>query len=67
MSAINDTPTGDLTIEGAATQGRVLKAFGSLPDADGLCLLTYQCNASGHPRSHKSKCALTGVKVDQAG
>jgi Ca2+-binding RTX toxin-like protein len=49
VSAINDTPTGDLTIEGAATQGRMLKAVSSLADADGLGMLTYQWSANGAP------------------
>jgi Ca2+-binding RTX toxin-like protein len=47
VSALNDTPTGVLTIEGAASQGRQLKAVSSLVDADGLGALTYQWSANG--------------------
>jgi Ca2+-binding RTX toxin-like protein len=47
VSALNDTPTGALTIEGAASQGRQIKAVSSLVDADGLGALTYQWSANG--------------------
>ena len=47
VAALNDLPTGALTIEGAASQSRLLKAVSSLADADGLGTLTYQWSANG--------------------
>ena len=47
VAALNDLPIGVFTIEGAASQGRLLKAVSSLADADGIGALTYQWSANG--------------------
>ena len=42
LSAVNDTPTGSITISGNVMQGQVLTANNHLSDADGLGVLSYQ-------------------------
>ena len=44
---VNDAPTGDVTITGAATQGQTLTAANTLADIDGLGRISYQWQADG--------------------
>jgi VCBS repeat-containing protein len=44
---VNDAPTGEVTISGAATQGQTLSASNTLGDADGLGTITYQWQRDG--------------------
>ncbi|HEX8840587.1 MAG TPA: cadherin-like domain-containing protein, partial [Sphingomicrobium sp.] len=41
-SAVNDAPTGSVTISGLAATGQQLTAFNTLADADGLGTISYQ-------------------------
>jgi hypothetical protein len=43
----NSTPTGGVTITGAATKGQTLTASNTLADADGLGTVSYQWKADG--------------------
>ena len=45
--ALNNTPTGSVSITGAATQGQTLTATNNLADADGLSAINYQWQADG--------------------
>ena len=45
--AVNDTPTGGVTISGTATQGQTLTAINNLEDLDGLGIISYQWIAGG--------------------
>ena len=47
VANINDTPTGSVTITGAATKGQVLTAANTLTDLDGLGAISYQWQADG--------------------
>ena len=47
VANVNDTPTGAVTIVGAATQGQTLTASNTLADADGLGAIVYQWKADG--------------------
>ena len=47
VSAVNDAPTGTVTISGIATQGQILIAVNTLADADGLATASYQWKAAG--------------------
>ena len=47
VSAVNDAPTGTVTISGIATQGQILIAVSTLADADGLGTISYQWKAAG--------------------
>ena len=42
-------PTGDVTISGAATEGKILTATNTLADANGLGAITYQWYRDGVP------------------
>ncbi len=46
-TAVNDAPTGAVTIAGTATQGQTLTASNSLADVDGLGTIAYQWKAAG--------------------
>ncbi|MGZ5526497.1 MAG: DUF4347 domain-containing protein [Methylomonas sp.] len=46
-SAVNDAPTGTVTITGTPAQGQTLTASQSLADADGLGVISYQWLANG--------------------
>jgi VCBS repeat-containing protein len=47
ISAVNDLPTGTVTITGSALQGQALVAANTLADADGLGVISYQWQAAG--------------------
>lgn len=47
LAAVNDAPTGGVTLSGSAKQGQTLTAGNSLADADGLGTLVYQWLANG--------------------
>ena len=47
VTAVNDAPTGTVTISGTATQGQALAAANTLADADGLGSIRYQWQAAG--------------------
>ena len=49
ITAVNDSPTGSVTISGTATQGQTLTAANTLADADGLGTISYQWQADGAP------------------
>ncbi|RZI81348.1 MAG: DUF4347 domain-containing protein, partial [Rubrivivax sp.] len=42
ITAVNDTPTGSVTISGTVAQGQTLTASNSIADADGLGTITYR-------------------------
>ena len=46
-TAVNDLPTGAVTITGTAKQGQTLTAANTLADVDGLGTITYQWKAAG--------------------
>ena len=46
-TAVNDAPTGAVTIAGTATQGQTLTASNTLADVDGLGTIIYQWKAAG--------------------
>ena len=47
VNAVNDAPTGSVTISGTAKQGQTLTAANTLADADGLGTITNQWNKAG--------------------
>jgi large repetitive protein len=47
LTAVNDLPTGGVTITGTATQGKILTASNALADVDGLGTISYQWQAGG--------------------
>ncbi len=73
ITAVNDAPTGSLTITGTPTQGRVLTAANSLADLDGIPTsgtgaIAYQWRADGEPISGAtgSTFTLTQAQVGKA-
>ncbi len=46
-TAVNDAPTGAVTITGIAAQGQTLTATNTLADVDGLGTISYQWKATG--------------------
>jgi hypothetical protein len=44
---VNDLPTGNVTISGTTTQGKVLTAANTLADIDGLGTISYQWKSDG--------------------
>jgi Ca2+-binding RTX toxin-like protein len=47
VTAVNDAPTGSVSISGVATQGQTLTVSNTLADADGLGAISYQWQADG--------------------
>ena len=47
VNAVNDAPTGSVTVSGIANQGQTLTATNSLADVDGLGAVSYQWKAGG--------------------
>jgi predicted glycoside hydrolase/deacetylase ChbG (UPF0249 family) len=47
ITAVNDAPTGAVSISGSATQGQTLTAGNTLADADGLGTITYHWLRNG--------------------
>ncbi len=47
VNAVDDRPTGSVTISGTATQGQTLTATNTLANADGLGKISYQWVAAG--------------------
>jgi hypothetical protein len=48
LAAVNDAPTGSVTITGTPTQGQTLTASNNLADVDGLGAITYQWQKSSN-------------------
>ena len=67
-TAVNDLPTGGVTISGTATQGQTLTAANTLADVDGLGTISYQWKAAGVAISGATANTflLTSVQVGQA-
>ena len=59
VTAVNDAPTGAVTIDGTATQYQLLTASNSLADVDGLDSITYQWHANGTAISGATASTLT--------
>ncbi|MCX7261867.1 MAG: tandem-95 repeat protein, partial [Burkholderiales bacterium] len=59
VNAVNDAPTGSVTISGTATQGQTLTAANTLADADGLGAISYQWKADGVSISGATSSTLT--------
>ncbi|MDD5755108.1 MAG: cadherin-like domain-containing protein, partial [Methylococcales bacterium] len=49
LAAVNDAPTGSVTISGSAIQGQLLTASNNLADVDGLGAISYQWLVGGMP------------------
>ena len=47
VTAVNDVPTGNVTISGILTQGETLTASNTIADVDGLGTISYQWYANG--------------------
>ncbi len=47
ITAVNDLPSGNVTIGGTATQGQTLTATNTLADVDGLGTISYQWRVDG--------------------
>ena len=47
LTAVNDAPTGGVTIDGLAVEGRTLTVGNDLQDVDGLGAVSYQWQADG--------------------
>ena len=61
--AVNELPTGTVTITGVASQGQTLHASNSLADLDGLGAITYQWKANGIAIGTGDSFALTQTEV----
>ncbi|WP_262967392.1 beta strand repeat-containing protein, partial [Methylobacter psychrophilus] len=59
VTAVNDAPTGSITINGSATQGQTLTAANNLVDIDGLGTISYQWLANGTAISGATAATLT--------
>jgi VCBS repeat-containing protein len=57
LAAVNDLPTGSLSLDGTVSVGRMLTADSTLADVDGLGKLAYQWSANG--------VAITGASSSQ--
>ena len=68
IAAVNDAPTGSVTITGTATQGQTLTAANTLADADGLGTIAYQWFADGSAIGGASAAtlSLTQAQVGKA-
>jgi uncharacterized repeat protein (TIGR02059 family) len=64
ISNTNDSPTGAVTIYGAATQGQVLTAANDLADADGLGTIANQWNRAGAAISGETSSTYSLVQAD---
>jgi Ca2+-binding RTX toxin-like protein len=67
-TAVNDAPTGSVTITGTPTQGQTLTAASTLADVDGLGTIAYQWKAAGVVISGAtaSTFVLTSAQVGKA-
>ena len=67
-TAVNDAPTGTVTIAGTTTQGQTLTAANTLADVDGLGIIAYQWKAAGVSISGAtaSTFLLTAAEVGKA-
>ncbi len=68
VTAVNDAPTGNVSIAGTASQGFTLTASNTLADADGLGVISYQWRADGVDISGATgtKLKLTQAQVGKA-
>ena len=64
VNAVNDSPTGSVTISGTATQGQVLTASNTLADLDGLGTVSYQWNRAGAAITGETGSTYSLVQVD---
>jgi hypothetical protein len=65
VAGVNDSPTGSVTISGAATQGQTLAAVTSnIADPDGLGAFAYQWRRGGTPISGATASTYTLVQAD---
>lgn len=67
LSAVNNSPTGAVTITGTATQGETLTVSNTLADVDGLGVISYQWIRGGEliADATASQYVLTMGDVDQ--
>ena len=63
VAAVNDAPTGSVTIGGTPTQGQTLSASDTLADADGLGAITYTWKADGADIGSGASFVLTQAEV----
>ena len=66
LAAVNDAPTGAVTIVGNAAQGQTLTAANTLSDADGIGNVGYQWRADGTPIAGATGESLV-LGLDQVG
>ena len=59
ITAVNDSPTGSLTIAGTAAKGQILNAVSAIGDADGLGTTNYQWKADGVAITNATNSSLT--------
>ncbi len=64
VSAVNDAPTGSVTITGDAIEGETLSAANSLGDADGLGTISYQWLRDGVAITGENGSSYTLVDAD---
>ena len=64
VTNVNDTPTGDVTLIAAVTEGDTLNADNILADEDGLGSLSYQWSRDGSPIDGATSSSYTTVQAD---
>ncbi|MFZ2727195.1 MAG: calcium-binding protein [Methylococcaceae bacterium] len=65
LTAVNDAPTGTVTITGTAQQDKTLTASNNLADADGLGVISYQWKANNVVIGTGNSYILTGAEVNK--
>lgn len=66
ITAVNDSPTGEVLIDGTPKQGFTLTARNTLSDADGLGAITYKWKSNGIDVGEGSAYTLGQSDVDKA-
>jgi serralysin len=61
---VNDSPSGNVTITGAATQNQTLTVSNTLADADGLGIINYQWLNNGNTISNATQSKYTLTQAD---
>ena len=61
---VNDSPTGNVTITGTATQNQMLTVFNTLTDADDLGSINYQWLSNGNTISNATQSKYTLTQAD---
>ena len=64
VTAVNDAPTGSVSITGTPKQGQILTASHTLADVDGLGVIAYQWQAGGNNITGATKAAYTLTQTD---